>query len=183
MQLFINYFYADNIYTKSSFISIQDIGSKKIGKIDLISYPYSHNTFDADGIQSKKKYLVHQGVVKNILSNKLYSHMLGRNDAGNADLFDMNKIVHQRLVLRINEVIPKSKSITINRCIKIGILENSSVQVSFLGNYQEEHIVFSCRLNLIEFFQNAKVYDFLFENIEEVLLQNIVISRADIKSI
>ena len=183
LQLFVKLFYADNIFSKGSILSIQDIGSKKIGSIDLISYPYSHNIFDSDGIQCRKKYLVQQGVVKNILSNKLYSRMLGTDDMGNADLFDMNKIMHQRLVLRVNEVIPKSEGIVISRCTKIGILENDSVRVSFLGNYHEQHIVCSCKLNLIEFFKNARVYDFLFEDEENVLLQNIVISSAEIEKV
>ena len=85
-------FYADQIYYNRSFFEISDLGKKFFSDyINLYSIPIDRLYFDAEGNQIKKRCLIRDGEIKDILSNSYFAMKLN-TFSGNAGLVNKEEI-------------------------------------------------------------------------------------------
>jgi hypothetical protein len=96
-------FYASNVYFKQSYIKKRDIGNK-IAKstFSLAALPYIGMKFDAEGNKIKKKQIIKNGKLVDLLSNNAAAACLRIKSCGNASCSDFEDIAHQRLKMLIN---------------------------------------------------------------------------------
>lgn len=104
LNTYVLAFYANYIYTRQSFLKLENIGEVIIdSKVSLISLPNNGIVFDGEGIKTTEKVIVESGKLINILSNSTFSEYLGIDSLGDTSLENKNGIEHQRLVLKICE--------------------------------------------------------------------------------
>lgn len=158
LNIFIKQFYADIIIQNQSFFKSKDIKNKTFKvKFDLISLPYKSIKFDSEGFITEKKYLIKNGTVVNFLSNLKYSNYLNINSIGNADLYNEQKVFHQRIIFDLKKKIDNNASNTI-------ICEFISLQIFndfILGrvNYIDNNKIrcSDIKINIDHFLNNIKV--------------------------
>lgn len=185
LNIWVLNFYANNICDRNSVFSLEDIDKKIFEEYDLISSPFRDVRFDAEGISCEKKYLVKNGILKNILSNSIYSKVLNVNVYGDADLFDPTKMNHQRLILKKKHLYVENDNLhlILEKIVKKRILDNKTLEIVVIGKLHKEPVILSCKINIHEFLNSAKVCNKKSVWYNNVLCQSLVILEEDIKKI
>lgn len=185
LNIWVLNFYADNICARNSVFSLEDIEKKIFEEYDLISSPFPDVRFDAEGMPCEKKYLVKNGILKNILSNSIYSQVLNVNVHGDADLFDPIKINHQRLILKKKHLYDENNNLNLilEKIVKKRIVDNKTLEIVVIGKLHKEPVILSCKINIHEFLNSAKVCNKKSVWHNNVLCQGLVVLEEDINKI
>jgi hypothetical protein len=97
LNIFIQLFYANNVYIHGT-VKTNDINEQIFkSRFDLISLPYDGILFDSEGNKTSEKFIIQDGRLLSLISNKTYDKYLKINSSGNADLNETDNVCHQRI--------------------------------------------------------------------------------------